>query len=95
MNGSSIKPLKVKLLAGEQKATQESLWPDHPDAASEKFDCYWVGSLDFNFLGKSRGFPKHLSKLNFLQRGQQQPSKFGYSVTLFRSDVLSIKLLYV
>ena len=29
-NGFSIKPLKVKLLAGEQKATEETLEPLHP-----------------------------------------------------------------
>ena len=32
-------------------------------------DCYWVGSLDFNFFG-NQGFS---IQLNFLQRGQQQP----------------------
>ena len=25
-------------------------------------DCYWVGSLDFNFFGKSRGFPLNPQK---------------------------------
>ena len=44
-------------------------------AGVPSLDCYWVGSVDFNFLGKSSCFfstnpPK---KLNFLQGGQQQP----------------------
>ena len=34
-------------------------------------DCYWVGSLDFNFSENHGVF--HPQKLNFLQGGQQQP----------------------
>ena len=30
-------------------------------------DCYWVGSLDFSFLGNQGGFHKTPKKLNFLQ----------------------------
>ena len=36
-------------------------------------DCYWVGSLDFNFLGKSSGFPLNAQTVKLLQGGQQQP----------------------
>ena len=38
-------------------------------------DCYWVGSLDFNFLVEIQlGFPLNLQKVkNSLQGGQQQP----------------------
>ena len=39
-------------------------------------DCYWVGSLDFNFLVEFKlGFPLNPQKvIHFLQGGQQQPS---------------------
>ena len=41
-------------------------------AAHLYLDCYWVGSLDFNFLGNQGVFHSTHKKLNFLQRGQQQ-----------------------
>ena len=39
-------------------------------------DCYWVGSLDFNFLVEIKlNFPLNPQKvIHFLQRGQQPPS---------------------
>ena len=40
-------------------------------------DCYWVGSLDFNFLGNKGVFHKTPKRLNFLQGGQEQPSYKG------------------
>ena len=40
-----------------------------PQSLAFYFDCCWVGSLDFNFLGNNP--PK---KVNFLQGDQQQPS---------------------
>ena len=40
-------------------------------------DCYWVGSLDFNFFWKSWFFPLSPQKVNFLQGGQRQPSYDG------------------
>ena len=43
---------------------------------STQLDCYWVGSLDFNFLGNQGGFHQtHTKVKHFLQRGQQQPSQ--------------------
>ena len=36
-------------------------------------DCYWVGSLDFSWLGLKGLFHKTHKRLNFLQRGRQQP----------------------
>ena len=40
------------------------------------FGCYWVGSLDFNFLIEIKlGFPLNPQKvIHFLQGGQHQPS---------------------
>ena len=40
----------------------------HLMGKTKPLDCYWVGSLDFSFLGNQG--PK---KLNFSQGGQQQP----------------------
>ena len=40
-NGFSIKPLKVKLLAGEQKATEACL--------------FCIGALNFEFVGLKQG----------------------------------------
>ena len=38
-------------------------------------DCYWVGSLDFNFLGNTCVFPLNASKVRLLAGGSlQQPS---------------------
>ena len=57
-NGLSIKPLKVKLSAVEQKATElkapfgfSPTFGGFPfKETPRRLDCYWVGSLDFNFL---------------------------------------------
>ena len=38
-------------------------------------DCYWLGSLDFNFWGNGGVSHQTTKKLNFLQGGQQQPSR--------------------
>ena len=46
------------------------LSPTHPSS----LDCYWVGSLDFNFLGNDGVSPLNPQKaVHFLHGGQQQP----------------------
>ena len=32
-------------------------------------DCYWVGSLDFSFFGKLRGFPLNPQKVQLFAEG--------------------------
>ena len=47
-----------------------------PQLHKELLYCYWVGFVDFDFLGKSRGFPHFpLShqKVKLFAGGQQQP----------------------
>ena len=40
-------------------------------------DCYWVGSLDFNFSGNQGVFHQTHKKFNFLQRDQQPTSNLS------------------
>ena len=45
-----------------------------------RLDCYWVGSLDCNFLGKLLVFHRAHKQFNFLQRVQQQPKQDLHSL---------------
>ena len=58
-------------------APERPKWPKGPGLKRRSgplLDCYWVGSLDSNFLGNQGLFIQLHKRLNFLQRLQQQPS---------------------
>ena len=81
---ASMLPSGKICLRGEKQALS---WTNQ----ALSLDCYWVGSLDFNFLGNKGVFHSTPKKLNFLQgvnsnqvseHSAQRHAFFSFSVFL-------------